>query len=469
MEGIEEPLALLTETAYTLEAARAVTAAMVSQGAKPAVISGLMKYQCTERMRACLNAAFDIHGGKAICDGPSNYLQAAYQISPVSITVEGANILTRSLIVFAQGALRSHPYLYSEIEAAQNPDREAGFLAFETAFEAHVAFAASNLFGSIFHNVTFGLFANAPKDAAVPGYYRQLYRAATNFALLADLSVALLGGGLKTKQRTTGRLADALSELYFVCCLLKRYEDDGRLAAERPVFDYAVQKAFHGFYAAMHDAIDNFPILTVRPLLKLCVFPLGNHFRKPKDSLAKTVVRAVLEPGEVRDRLTRYIFVSHDEHDQTGLLEVAMKKVVEADEADRKLERAVRQGTVKRYLGNDWIKDAQEKGILSERRGRSSAVYGAPGGEGSSRSTISTPMRSSRTTRRAIMYARCWMPRRRRRRSSPRRRTRRSDAGVIPEMPKALSGNVTNAGQCLRSRIAVNGFRDDGQGALAAE
>ena len=365
MEGIEEPLALLTETAYTLEAARAVTAAMVSQGAKPAVISGLMKYQCTERMRACLNAAFDIHGGKAICDGPSNYLQAAYQISPVSITVEGANILTRSLIVFAQGALRSHPYLYSEIEAAQNPDREAGFLAFETAFEAHVAFAASNLFGSIFHNVTFGLFANAPKDAAVPGYYRQLYRAATNFALLADLSVALLGGGLKTKQRTTGRLADALSELYFACCLLKRYEDDGRLAAERPVFDYAVQKAFHGFYAAMHDAIDNFPILTVRPLLKLCVFPLGNHFRKPKDSLAKTVVRAVLEPGEVRDRLTRYIFVSHDEHDQTGLLEVAMKKVIEADEADRKLERAVRQGTVKRYLGNDWIKDAQEKGILS--------------------------------------------------------------------------------------------------------
>ena len=135
--------------------------------------------------------------------------------SVVSITVEGANILTRSLIVFAQGALRSHPYLYAEIEAAQNPDREAGFLAFEKAFEAHVAFAASNIFGSIFHNVTFGLFANAPRNAATPRYYRQLYRAATNFALVADLSVALLGGGLKTKQRTTGRLADALSELLF--------------------------------------------------------------------------------------------------------------------------------------------------------------------------------------------------------------------------------------------------------------
>ena len=365
MEGIEEPLALMTETAYTLEAARAVTSAMVSQGAKPAVISGLMKYQCTERMRASLNAAFDIHGGKAICDGPSNYLQTGYQALPVSITVEGANILTRSLIVFAQGALRSHPYLYAEIEAAQNPDRAAGFAAFEKAFEGHVAFAVSNVFGSVFHNVTFGLFASAPANAASAHYYRQLYRASTNFALMADLSVALLGGGMKTRQRITARLADALSELYFVACLLKRYEDDGHPAALRPVFDYAVRKAFHGFYAAMYEAITNFPVLAARPLLKLCVFPLGNHFRKPKDSLAKTVVRAVLEPGEVRDQLTRFIYVSHDENDPTGLLEVAMKKVVEADEADRKLERAVRQGLVQRYLGNDWFSEAQAKGVLS--------------------------------------------------------------------------------------------------------
>ncbi len=364
MEGIEEPLALMAGTAYTLEAARAVTSAMVSQGDKPAVLSGLMKYQCTERMRASLNAAFDIHAGKAICDGPGNYLQSAFQISPVSITVEGANILTRSLIVFAQGALRSHPYLYAEIEAAQNPDRGAGFLAFEKAFEEHVAFMASNIFGSIFHNITFGLFTTVPEDAAPAHYYRQLSRAAVNFALVADLSVVLLGGGLKTKQRTTARLADALSELYFVSCLLKRYEDDGRLPGDRPVFDYAVQKAFHGFYAALHEAIRNFPVLTVRPLLRLCAFPLGNHFRTPKDSLAKTVVRSVLEPGEVRDRLTRYIFVSHDENDPTGLLEVAMQKVVEADEADRKLERAVRQGVVKRYLGADWLKEAQEKGVL---------------------------------------------------------------------------------------------------------
>jgi acyl-CoA dehydrogenase len=366
MEGIEEPLALLAETAYTLEAARAVTSAMVSQGAKPAVISGIMKYQSTERMRNALDAALDIHAGKGICDGPNNYLQSAYQISPVSITVEGANILTRSLIVFAQGALRSHPYLYSEIQAAQNEDREAGFSEFEKAFEGHVAFAAANIFGSLFHNVTLGLFIDAAPNAPEPRYYQQLTRASTNFALIADLSVALLGGGLKTKQRTTGRLADALSELYFICCLLKRYEDDGRLPAERAIFDYAVQKAFHNFYAAMGEAIGNFPVLGVRPLLKFCVFPLGNHFGKPKDALAKAAVQAVLEPGEVRDRLTRYAFVSRDEHDPTGLLEVTMQKVVESEDADRKLERAIKSGTVQRYLGNDWLKEALDKGVLNQ-------------------------------------------------------------------------------------------------------
>ncbi len=366
MEGIEEPLAYLVETAYTLEAARAVTSAMVSQGAKPAVISGLMKYQCTERMRKALDAAFDIHAGKGICDGPSNYLQSAFQISPVSITVEGANILTRSLIVFAQGALRSHPYLYAEVQAAQDPDRHAGFLAFEKAFEGHVAFAASNLFGSLFHNLTFGLFANAPADAPAPNYYRQLYRASTNFALVADLSVALLGGGLKTKQRTTGRMADALSELYFIACLLKRYEDDGRLAADRPIFDYAVRNGFHRFYAALHDAIANFPMIVARPLLMFLVFPLGNRFRKASDSLAKAIVRPVLEPSEIRDRLTRYIFVSQDALDPTGLLEVTLKRVAETEEADRKLEAAIRRGEVKRYLGNDWFKEAAGKGIISQ-------------------------------------------------------------------------------------------------------
>ncbi|MGE3627470.1 MAG: acyl-CoA dehydrogenase, partial [Hyphomicrobiales bacterium] len=252
MEGIEEPLARLVETAYVCEAGRSVTASMVAAGEKPAVISALLKYQTTERMRAAVNDAFDIHGGRAICDGPSNYLQAAYQMVPVGITVEGANILTRTLITFAQGALRSHPWLYKEVQSLQDSDEERGFDRFSEAFTGHVSFAVANVFGSLFHNLTFGLLASAPAHAGVTRkWYRQLARSARSFALVADLTVALLGGGLKTKQKITGRLADALSELYLLSCVLKRFEDDREPAADRPIVDYCAANCLYRFQAAM--------------------------------------------------------------------------------------------------------------------------------------------------------------------------------------------------------------------------
>ena len=218
----------MVEAAYVIEAARAVTASMVSGGEKPAVISALLKYQSTERMRSCVNDAMDIHGGKAICDGPSNYIQGAYQMVPVGITVEGANILTRTLITFTQGALRSHPWLYRELQAIQDENFERGLEAFEPAFCGHLSYTLSNIFGSFYQNITGGLFSRAPVDARnTAQWYGQLARSAKSFALVADITVAFLGGGLKVRQRTTGRLADALSELYLLSCILKRYEDDG--------------------------------------------------------------------------------------------------------------------------------------------------------------------------------------------------------------------------------------------------
>ena len=189
MEGLEEPLARMVEVAYVNEAARGVTASMVSRGEKPSVISAIMKYQTTERMRRSLNDAMDLHGGRAICDGPTNYLLSAYQTMPVGITVEGANILTRSLITFAQGALRSHPYLYQEIQACQDADEERGLALFDAAFCSHVSFSLSNTFGAFFHNVTFGLFGHVPEKAyGTAEWYRQLWRASRNFALVADLT-----------------------------------------------------------------------------------------------------------------------------------------------------------------------------------------------------------------------------------------------------------------------------------------
>ena len=366
MEGVEEALARILETAYVNEAARAVTASMVSRGEKPSVISALMKYQTTERMRRCVNDAMDIHGGRAICDGPANYLQSAYQMVPVGITVEGANILTRTLITFAQGALRAHPYLYKEVQAAQDADRERGLDAFDEAFCGHISYAISNVAGALFHNVTLGLFANAPANVSdTAPVYRQLSRSSRNFALVADMTVAMLGGGLKTKQKLTGRLADALSELYFTACVLKRYEDDGSPASDKPIVALAAQNGLWRFEQAMRGTIDNFPVKPVRWLLRALVYPFGGHYKPASDGLGSEAVRLVLEPGAVRDRLTRHIFISNDPGDLTGILEVTLKKVVAAEDAEKKLERAIRAGTVRRYHGIDWIGEAAQKGVIT--------------------------------------------------------------------------------------------------------
>lgn len=367
MEGIDEALTRMIETAYVNEAARAVTASMVSRGEKPSVISALMKYQTTERMRQSVNDAMDIHGGRGICDGPANYLQAAYQMVPVGITVEGANILTRTLITFAQGALRSHPYLYSEVQAVQDDDELRGKEQFDEAFNGHVAFAVSNVTGALFHNVSGGSFANAPDRANTSAHwYRQLARSSRNFALVADLTVAVLGGGLKTKQKLTGRLADAMSELYLMSCVLKRFEDDGKPEADRDIVSLALQNGLYRFQEALSGAIDNFPVAPARWLMKAVIYPLGRHYKPAPDRLGSKIVKTVLEPGELRDRLTRDIFVSRDPEDQTGILEYTLDKVIAGEPAEKKLEKAIRDGTIRRYHGIDWIGEAKTKNILSE-------------------------------------------------------------------------------------------------------
>ena len=371
MEGVEEPLARLVESAYATEAARGVTAAMVSRGERPSVISALMKYWTTERMRRAVNDAFDIHGGRAICDGPGNYLQSAYQMVPVGITVEGANILTRTLITFAQGALRSHPYLYREIQAAQNPDATRGLDAFDSAFGDHVAFSVANACGGFFHNVTGALFAPAPEKSFDTAYwYRQLARCSRSFAFVADLTVASLGGSLKTKQKLSGRLADALSELYILACVLKRFEDDGRLSSDRTFVDLAAMNGLYRFQEALRGVVDNFPVTPARWAMRIVAFPLGNPYRPAPDYLGHRAVKLVLDAPEVRDRLTRYIYVSKDPDDPTGLLEVTLKKAVAAEEAEKKLERAIRAGTIRRYHGIDWIGEAMAQGIVTESEGQ---------------------------------------------------------------------------------------------------
>ncbi len=272
-------------------------------------------------------------------------------------------------MVIAQGALRSHPWLFKEVEAVQNWDEDQGFKAFETAFEGHVGFAMANIFGSFFHNVTFGVFGASPKARYAAHWYRQAYRASRNFALVTDLTVAILGGGLKTKQHITGRLADALSDLYFLCCMLKRFEDDGEPQSDRAILDHCAQNALTRFYTSLDRVIGNFPNPVVGALMRVLVFPLGNNFRPARDRSAKQLVSLILEPTATRDRLTREIYVTRDPNDNLGILELAFEKVIATEEANRKLEHAVRNGTVHRFLGNDFITEAVTKGVVTAEEG----------------------------------------------------------------------------------------------------
>jgi acyl-CoA dehydrogenase len=365
MEGVAEPISRMVKSAYAFEAARGLTAAMVDEGQKPSVLSAVLKYQTTETMRARMNDAMDVHGGRAIQDGPGNYLLSGYINTPVAITVEGANILTRTLITFAQGALRAHPYLYREIEAAQDKDRRAGLIAFDKAFAGHTSFMLRNIAGSFLHGASFGLFASRPFEHEMAWWYRQLARYSQGFALVGDWTVAFLGGELKSRQRLSGRMADILSELYLLSATLKRYEDEGRIEADRPVVEAVARDAIFRIEQGFATVFANFPNRPLGGLMSFLVFPLGRHARPASDDANYKLVREVLKPGTFRDRMTVGTYVSFDPSDPTGVLEDALGKVVDAEEIEAKFIRAIKKGIVERRLDRDAIDDAIEAGVIT--------------------------------------------------------------------------------------------------------
>ncbi|MEO1379826.1 MAG: DUF1974 domain-containing protein, partial [Pseudomonadota bacterium] len=233
-------------------------------------------------------------------------------------------------------------------------------------FCGHVGFVVSNVAGAFFHNLTGGLFAPAPMNGGtIEAHYRQLSRGSRTFALVADLTVSLLGGDLKAKQRIAGRLADALSEIYLISSMLKRFEDDGRPREDLDTLQYCVEHSLVRFDRSIEAVVSNFPIKVLRPIMRVLCFPLGMRRRAPSDALAKKIVRQVMEPGAFRDRMTKGVFVSHDPNDVTGVLEVAMEKVIAAEAIEKKLEKAIRAGSIRRFHGYDWFADAEKAGVLT--------------------------------------------------------------------------------------------------------
>jgi acyl-CoA dehydrogenase len=339
-EGIEEPLARIGGYAYGLEAARRLTAGSLDKGEQPSVLSAILKYHATERMRTALNDALDIHGGRAICDGPRNYLFGVYMSVPVAITVEGANILTRSLIIFGQGAIRCHPYLLKEMEAANLPDPNEALKAFDKALFAHVGRATSNVLRAFWHNLTFGVFASTPSVGAIAPMYRGLHSAAVTFAAVADLVMATLGGEMKRRESLSARLGDVLSELYLMSCVLKRFEDDGMPQADLPFVEWNYRSALYTIQTRLDEVLKNLPARPVAWLLRLIAFPLGRHRRPPSDRLSRDVARLLLSPSETRDRLTKGIYLSTSDTDATGRMERAFLAAVERDRLEEKIRAA---------------------------------------------------------------------------------------------------------------------------------
>ena len=330
-EGVEEALARIGGSTYLMDAARVMTAGAVDLGEKPSVPSAIVKYHLTEGMRTVINDAMDVHGGKGICLGPNNYLGRAYQLVPIAITVEGANILTRCLIIFGQGAIRCHPYVLTEINAANDADRERGARAFDLALWGHVRFFAANVTRALVLGITGGLPVKAPAGRETKRYYEQLTRFSTALALLSDAAMLVLGGELKRREKLSARLGDVLSELYLCSAALKRFEDQGRLAEDLPLLEFALYGAFFKIQVALNGVLANFPGKVIPRLLRLLVFPKGLTLTAPSDHMGHEVARILIAPGAARDRLTTGIYVPAGEEDVVGKLEVALTTVVAAE------------------------------------------------------------------------------------------------------------------------------------------
>lgn len=358
-EGVEEPLARILGNAYLMDAGRILTATAIDQGQRPAVITALLKYQLTEAMRKLVNDAMDIAGGAGICMGPSNYLARAYQSIPIGITVEGANILTRSLIVFGQGAIRNHPWLLQEIQAAQSGDAAN----FERAVLGHIGHITRNLGRSLWYGLTNAIFT-VSGTPMTRHYYRHLTRLSSQFALLADFALLSLGGDLKRRERLSGRMADILANLYLCSAVLKHFEEQGQPEADLPLLEYACKLTIHRTQQAMLAAFHNLPHPWLAKLLRTLMFPYGKPFSPPDDALIHRVARLALEPSASRDRLTQGIYLTSDPSDRMGRIEDALNKVLAATDVEKQFRKLLKSGELAAYTVDAALAEAKAKGLL---------------------------------------------------------------------------------------------------------
>ncbi|TVL17992.1 acyl-CoA dehydrogenase FadE [Shewanella algae] len=330
LEGIEEPMARIGGNAYLMDAVTSLTTTGIDLGEKPSVISAIVKYHLTDRMQKCVIDAMDIHGGKGVCLGPNNYLGRGYQAAPIAITVEGANILTRSMIIYGQGAIRCHPYVLAEMESAFDSDVNRGLNNFDAALFGHIGFTTSNFIRSLWMGLTGSRFSNAPFADKTKRYYQHMNRFSANLALLSDLAMATLGGNLKRKERISARLGDLLSQLYLASATLKRYQDEGRQSEDLPLVQWAVEDALYKLQSSLDDLLDNFPA-GLGGVLRLVLFPFGRPLKRPSDVLDHKVAKIMQTPCASRDRLGKGQFWEACDNNAIGIQEQTFKDILAAE------------------------------------------------------------------------------------------------------------------------------------------
>ncbi|MGH8031368.1 MAG: acyl-CoA dehydrogenase, partial [Luteimonas sp.] len=345
-EGVEEALARIAGNAYAISAVSQATAMAVDRGEKPAVPSAIAKYHCTTMSCQVISDVMDVLGGKGIILGPRNFAGRNWQASPIGVTVEGANIMTRSLLIFGQGAILCHPWVLKEMKAAQNPDRRAGLEEFDRNLFGHIGFAISNAVRSLWFGLTAARIGTAPGDAYTRRFFRKLDRYSANLALVADVSMLLLGGKLKFKESLSGRLGDVLSNLYITSAMLKRYHDEDAPVADQPLLAWAFHSATHKTELALSAALRNFPIRPVGWLLWLLVFPFGRRAQAPSDRLGHRAASLLMVPNEARDRLASGVFVTPCANNPAGRIDSYLARAIAAEPVERKFQKALKNSDI---------------------------------------------------------------------------------------------------------------------------
>ena len=365
-EGIQDALARIGGNAWLMDSARMLTANAVDLGEKPSVLSAILKYHLTERGRECISHAMDVHGGKGLIMGPNNYLARNWQGAPIFITVEGANILSRNLMIFGQGAIRCHPFVLKEMALAGREDKDQALLEFDDLLLKHIGFAISNMASTFVLNLGLGRFEHAPGNALSQGYFRALNRQAAAFALLADLSMMLLGGELKRRERLSARLGDVLSHMYLASAALKRYHDLDSPEYLNPLFKWAMEESLGHAERALDELLKNFPSRILGCLLRGVVFPFGRRHTGPSDELDAEVAE-VLGRGKGDPTLEAVLsgcYRPQSPDDAVGALQHACDLLNEARPLHKKLHQALKSGQVKPEAGEPSIDAALQAGVL---------------------------------------------------------------------------------------------------------